>query len=111
MSSAGEKFRGAKARAAVGIPSIDTLARFCRHAEECEIESLLTAFGFHRPDPLVLASALGMLTSRIKFMVAIRSGVMSPTLFVQQVNSISTITDGRICLKIVAGHTPVEQGS
>ncbi len=111
MSSAGEKFRGAKARAAVGIPSIDTLARFCRHAEECEIESLLTAFGFHRPDPFVLASALGVLTSRIKFMVAIRSGVMSPTLFVQQVNSISTITGGRICLNIVAGHTPEEQRS
>ncbi len=109
MSSAGEKFRGAKARAAVGVPSLDTLVRFCRHAEQCEIESLLTAFGFHRPDPLVLASALGVLTSRIKFMVAVRSGVMSPTLFVQQVNSVSTITEGRICLNVVAGHTPEEQ--
>src|SRR5262249_14601226 len=75
-SWAGEKFRGAKARAAVGIPSLDTLARFCKHAEDCEIESLLTAFGFHRPDPLVLAGALGVLTSRIKFMVAVRSGIM-----------------------------------
>src|ERR1044071_6675627 len=109
MSSAGEKLRGAKARAAVGIPSLETLLRFCKHAEDCEIESLLTAFGFHRPDPLVLASALGVLTSRIKFMVAVRSGIMSPTLFVQQINSIATVTGGRICINIVAGHTPEEQ--
>jgi alkanesulfonate monooxygenase len=109
MSSAGEKLRGAKARSAVGIPSLETLARFCRHAEECEIDSLLTAFGFHRPDPIVLAAALGVLTTRIKFMVAVRSGVMSPTLFVQQVNSVATRTGGRNCLNVVAGHTPEEQ--
>src|ERR1043166_2445098 len=96
MSSAGEKLRGAKARAAVGIPSLETLLRFCKHAEDCEIESLLTAFGFHRPDPLVLASALGVLTSRIQ-------------LIVQQINSIATVTGGRICINIVAGHTPEEQ--
>lgn len=110
MSSAGEKFRGAKARAAVGIPELDTLVRFAKHAEECEIESLLTAFGFHRPDPLVLAAAIGAVTSRIKFMVAVRSGIMSPTLFVQQINSIAAVTNGRICINVVAGHTPEEQG-
>ncbi|HEY0144310.1 MAG TPA: LLM class flavin-dependent oxidoreductase [Thermoanaerobaculia bacterium] len=111
MSSAGEKLRGAKARAAVGVPSLETLVRFCKHAEECEIESVLTAFGFHRPDPLVLAAAIGAQTSRIKFMVAVRSGVTSPTLFVQQVNSIAQVTNGRICLNVVAGHTPEEQRS
>ncbi|MBV9496291.1 MAG: LLM class flavin-dependent oxidoreductase [Acidobacteria bacterium] len=111
MSSAGEKYRGAQARAAVGVPSLDTLVRFCRHAEECEIESLLTAFGFHRPDPIVLASVLGTLTTKIKFMVAVRSGIFSPTVFVQQVNSVAAMTNGRICLNVVAGHTPEEQRS
>ena len=109
MSSAGEKFRGAKARAAVSVPTLDTLARFCKHAEDCEIDSVLTAFGFHRPDPLILAAALGVVTSRIKFMVAVRSGIMSPTLFAQQVNSISALTNGRININVVAGHTPEEQ--
>ncbi|HEV7922939.1 MAG TPA: LLM class flavin-dependent oxidoreductase [Thermoanaerobaculia bacterium] len=109
MSSAGEKYRGAQARAAVGVPALDTLVRFCRHAEECEIDSLLTAFGFHRPDPIVLAGVLGALTTKIKFMVAVRSGIFSPTVFVQQVNSVATMTNGRICLNVVAGHTPEEQ--
>jgi alkanesulfonate monooxygenase len=109
MSSAGEKYRGAQARAAVGVPSLETLVRFCQHAEACQIESLLTAFGFHRPDPIALAAALGVLTSQIKFMVAVRSGIFSPTAFVQQVNTVATLTGGRICLNIVAGHTPEEQ--
>jgi alkanesulfonate monooxygenase len=109
MSSAGEKYRGAQARSAVGVPELETLVRFCRHAEECEIESVLTAFGFHRPDPIVLAAAVGVLTTKIKFMVAVRSGVFSPAAFVQQVNTVSTLIDGRICINVVAGHTPEEQ--
>jgi alkanesulfonate monooxygenase len=110
MSSAGETLKGSKARAAVsGIPNLDAHVRFCRQAEECGIDSLLTAFGFHRADPIVLAAALGMMTTRIKFMVAVRSGVCSPTLFVQQVNSVAALTGGRICLNVVAGHTPEEQ--
>lgn len=110
MSSAGENLKGSKARGAVtGIPNFDAHVRFCRQAEACGIESLLTAFGFHRADPIVLAAALGLMTTRIKFMVAVRSGVCSPTLFVQQVNSVAAVTGGRICLNVVAGHTPEEQ--
>jgi alkanesulfonate monooxygenase len=111
MSSAGEKYRGANARAAQsGIPNVEAHIEFCRRAEECQMDSLLTAFGFHRPDPIALAAALGMLTTKIKFMVAVRSGIFSPTVFVQQVNTVAALTNGRICLNIVAGHTPQEQG-
>jgi alkanesulfonate monooxygenase len=109
MSSAGDKLRRARARNALsGAPDLDALVRFCRHAEECGFESLLTAFSFARPDPLTLASALGMLTTRIKFMVAVRSGTISPTLFVQQVNTVAALTGGRVCVNVVAGHTPDE---
>jgi alkanesulfonate monooxygenase len=110
MSSAGEIWRGAKARAAQsGIPDLNAHLEFCRTAEDCQIESLLTAVGFHRPDPIALAAALGVLTSKIKFMVACRSGLLSPTTFVQQVNTVSVLTQGRICLNVVGGHTPEEQ--
>jgi alkanesulfonate monooxygenase len=111
LSSAGEKHRGAKSRASQsGLLNLAAHVEFCRRAAECDIDSLLTAFGFHRPDPMVLAAALGVLTQRIKFMVAVRSGVCSPTTFVQQVNTVSALTQGRICLNVVAGHTPDEQG-
>jgi len=110
MSSAGARWRGAEPRAAQnGIPNFADYLEFCREAEACGIDSLLTAYGFHRPDPIVMASALGMMTKRIKFMVAVRSGLISPAAFVQQVNSVSALTNGRICINVVGGHTPKEQ--
>ena len=80
MSSVGEKWRGAKSRAAQsGVPDLEAHVDFCRRSEACGIDSVLTAFGFHRADPIVLASALGVLTTKIKFMIAVRSGNCSPT--------------------------------
>jgi alkanesulfonate monooxygenase len=110
MSSVGEKWRGAKSRAAQsGVPDLEAHVDFCRRSEACDIDSVLTAFGFHRADPIVLASALGVLTTKIKFMIAVRSGICSPTVFVQQVNTLAALTSGRVCLNVVGGHTPDEQ--
>jgi alkanesulfonate monooxygenase len=66
------------------------------------------AFGFTRPDPFTWSAALGSRTERINFLTAIRSGVCSPTLFVQQVNTLSVVTDGRVYINIVAGRAPGE---
>jgi len=110
LSSAGDKLRGARARAAQsGVPDLDAHAAFCQVAEACGIESLLMAFGFHRPDPIVLTAALASRTERIKFLIACRSGVCSPTMFVQQINTLSVLTGGRVAINIVAGHSPHEQ--
>lgn len=109
LSSAGASYRGAQSRAALsGMPDLEAHVEFCRQAEASGIESLLVAFGFHRADPIALASALGMRTETIKFMVACRSGIVSPVYFVQQVNSVAALTGGRICVNIVAGHSPHE---
>lgn len=91
-----------------GLLSLDAQIDFCLRAEESGIDSLLMAFGFTRPDPMTLSAALGMKTRKIKFMVACRPGVLSPTLFVQQVNTVSSLTNGRVCINIVTGHTPHE---
>ena len=110
LSSAGDKLRRSRARVALsGIPDVEALVRFCQHADACGFESLLTAFSFARPDPLILAAAVGQMTKRIKFMCAVRSGLHAPALFVQQVNTVAALTGGRICLNVVAGQTPEEQ--
>jgi alkanesulfonate monooxygenase len=110
LSAAADPGRGAQPRAAQsGGFDLDRLAEFCRQAERCGIDSLLTAFGFHRPDPVVLATALAGRTQRVRFLVAVRSGVTSPTAFVQQVNTVASVAGGRIALNVVAGHTPEEQ--
>lgn len=67
-------------------------------------------FGHYVPDPMLLATALALKTDRIKFMIAYRPGFLSPTLFVQQVNTLSALANGRVNLNIVVGHSQQEQG-
>jgi alkanesulfonate monooxygenase len=95
--------------AAVGLPDLEAQIDFARAAERSGIDSLLVDFGWSKPDPVLLATAIGLATSSIRFIIAHRSGLMSPTAFVQQVNTLSALIDGRFSLNIVAGHSPEEQ--
>jgi len=92
-----------------GLPDLPAQVNFCRRAEESGIDSLLVDINFAKPEPMMLATALGIKTRAVTFMVAIRSGVISPTLFAQQVNTLSALTNGRVSLNVVAGHSPDEQ--
>ena len=79
LTQAGDTWRKARTYDALsGVPDFDAHVEFCRCAERNGIESLLLAFSFNRPDPLVLATALGMATESIILMVACRSGVFAP---------------------------------
>lgn len=95
--------------ARTGLPDLARQIDFCKQAERAGITGLLTAFGSHMPDPILLASAAGLATERIEFIIAFRSGLISPTYFVQQLNTLSNLIDGRFSLNIVAGHSPREQ--
>lgn len=103
-------FPSAAAPEKMALPDIEARVEFCRLAERSGIDSTLTMFGYNAPDPMLLAAALALRTERLTFMVAYRPGLVSPTLFVQQVNTFSALTQGRISLNIVAGHSQKEQG-
>jgi hypothetical protein len=115
LSQGGEKPNASRAlnqsSPETGLPDLESQIEFCRAAEGCGIDSLLVAFGYYMPDPIMLSAALGLATERIKFMIAYRSGVASPVLFVQQLNTLSALIRGRFSLNIVAGHSPDEQRS
>src|SRR5260370_29051044 len=96
-------------RVETGLPDLDTQVSFCKCAEDLGIDSLLIDFGASKPDPILLAAALGMATSRIRFIVAYRSGLIAPTSFVQQLNTLSALIQGRFSLNIVAGYSTAEQ--
>lgn len=109
LSAVGDPQRRARAMTAMrGVPDFQAHLEFCRRAEVCGIESLLMAFGFTRPDPMAWSVALGGRTRSIKFLVAVRSGVSSPSYFVEQVNTLSSLVGGRVCINIVAGRAPDE---
>jgi alkanesulfonate monooxygenase len=109
LSQAGNPFRRATQTAEMcGIPLFGAQLKLCQCADDYGIDSVLMAIGFARPDPIVLAAALGRKTQRVKFMVACRPGLISPTCFVQQVNTLSLLLEGRVHVNIVGGHTPRE---
>jgi len=88
---------------------LDGLIDFARYAEKSGIESLLMGISYHMPDPMPLIGALSSQTEKVKFILAYRPGLLSPTLFSQMVNTISWINNKRIALNIVAGISPAEQ--
>jgi alkanesulfonate monooxygenase len=90
-------------------PEMVGWTHFAQHAEEAGIDSLLISFSRYEPDPFLVSCALGQTTSKLKFIAAYRSGLMQPTTFVQQVNTLSTLMQGRISLNIVAGSSSAEQ--
>ena len=90
-------------------PDIPGWTHFGKYAEEAGIESLLVSFSKYEPDPILVSAALGQTTTKLKFIAAYRSGLMKPTSFVQQINTVSAFMPGRLALNIVAGSSIEEQ--
>lgn len=89
-------------------PNIEEQLDFCRRADALGIDSMLLPIGYQRPDPVTLAGVFGAATENLRFMVAARSGVVSPTYFVQQINTVSAVTNGRVSVNVVLGHSSAE---
>jgi alkanesulfonate monooxygenase len=113
LPQGGERVGASRAHQAsiaeVGLPDLDAQVQFARAAEQSGIDSLLVDFGWSKPDPILLAAAVGLSTTTIRFIIAHRSGLTCPTAFVQQINTLSALINGRFSLNIVAGHSPDEQ--
>lgn len=111
MKTAQETSRVAttKASSPAALPDMHGWARFARCAEDAGIESVLLSFSRYEPDTILVACAVGQVTTKLKFIVAYRLGLMQPATFVQQINTLSGLIDGRVSLNIVAGSSTVEQ--
>jgi alkanesulfonate monooxygenase len=90
-------------------PDMRGWTHFARAAEEAGIESLLISFSRYEPDPITVATALGLATKELGFIIATRSGLMQPTTFVQQINTLSALIPGRVAVNVVAGSSKEEQ--
>lgn len=91
------------------VLDLDGALDFAREADALGAESLLMAQSYTLPDPVPLLGAMARETHRVKFILAYRPGLLSPTLFTQLVNTLSWMSEGRIALNLVAGISPVEQ--
>ncbi|MBD2446171.1 FMNH2-dependent alkanesulfonate monooxygenase [Nostoc sp. FACHB-152] len=59
-------------------------------------------------DAWVVASTLVSLTQRMRFLVAIRPGLMSPTLAARMAATFDRLSGGRLLINVVTGGDPVE---
>jgi alkanesulfonate monooxygenase len=111
MKTAQETSRVAttKASSPAALPDMEGWTRFARCAEDAGIESVLLSFSRYEPDTIMIACAIGQFATKLKFIVAYRLGLMQPATFVQQINTLSGLIDGRVSLNIVAGSSTVEQ--
>jgi alkanesulfonate monooxygenase len=92
-----------------GRPDMQGWTHFARYAENAGIDSVLISFSRFEPDPILVGCALGQATKKLKFITAYRSGLMQPANFVQQINTLSSLIQGRVAVNIVAGSAKVEQ--
>ncbi len=78
--------------------------------EELGYEGVLIPTGKSCEDPWIVASTLVPVTQKLKFLVALRPGLMSPTVAARMTATLDRFSKGRLLLNVVAGGDPVELG-
>ena len=90
-------------------PTLHYLTQVAQAAEQLGFEAVLTPTGTWCSDAWVTTAALIPETSKLKFLVAFRPGLITPTLAAQQAAAFHALSGGRLLLNIVTGGDPVEQ--
>lgn len=102
-----------KALAAVAsgfrAPTVEYLGGIARAAEQLGFEAVLTPTGTWCEDAWITTAALSAVTTRLKFLVAFRPGLISPTLAAHQAATFQRVSEGRLLLNVVTGGDSVEQ--
>lgn len=102
-----------KTLAAVGAgfrpPTVEYLGGIARAAEQLGFEAVLTPTGTWCEDAWITTAALSSVTTRLKFLVAFRPGLISPTLAAHQAATFQRVSGGRLLLNVVTGGDSVEQ--
>ncbi|MDO5682300.1 MAG: LLM class flavin-dependent oxidoreductase [Propionibacteriaceae bacterium] len=89
--------------------SLTYLRQISTAAEQLGFEGLLIPTGAWCEDAWITAAMLSSITERIKFLVALRPGLMSPTLAAQMAATFQWQSGGRLLLNVVTGGEDHEQ--
>jgi alkanesulfonate monooxygenase len=104
----GGRLEGASATA--GRPaSLDYLGQIARAADDLGYEAVLTPTGAHCSDAWITTAALLSQTRRLKFLVALRPGLIEPALAAQMAATFQQLSGGRLLLNVVTGSSSAEQ--
>jgi alkanesulfonate monooxygenase len=89
--------------------SVPYLGQVARSAEQLGFEAALTPTGAWCEDAWLSTAMLTPLTERLKFLVAFRPGMTSPTLAAQMATTFQNLSRGRLLLNVVTGGESQEQ--
>ncbi|RZT41936.1 FMNH2-dependent alkanesulfonate monooxygenase [Cupriavidus agavae] len=86
----------------------DYLKQIAVAADTLGYEGVLIPTGRSCEDPWVAASALAAVTRNLKFLVAVRPGLMTPTLAARMAATFDRISGGRLLVNLVTGGDTAE---
>lgn len=89
-------------------PSHSYLAQVARACDDLGFEAVLTPCGTGCEDAWIATASLIPLTKRLKFLVAFRPGLLSPTTAAQMASTYQRMSGGRLLVNIVIGAEPAE---
>ena len=89
-------------------PTLDYLTQVAQAADALGYDAVLTPTGTWCEDAWVVTAALAAVTERLKFLVAFRPGLLSPTLAAQTAATFQRISRGRLLLNVVTGGDELE---
>lgn len=84
------------------------LRQIAQAADELGYFGVLLPTGRSCEDSWVVASALAPLTQRLRFLVAVRPGLQSPSVAARMTATLDRISEGRLLVNVVTGGDPVE---
>jgi alkanesulfonate monooxygenase len=90
---------------AVTLPYLRQVAQA---ADDLGYFGVLLPTGRSCEDSWVIASALAPLTERLRYLVAVRPGLQSPTVAARMTATLDRVSDGRLLINVVTGGDPVE---
>jgi len=89
--------------------SVPYLGQIARSAEQLGFEAALTPTGAWCEDAWITTAMLASASERLKFLVAFRPGLTSPTLSAQMAATFQNLSGGRLLLNVVTGGESTEQ--
>ncbi|MDW5597179.1 LLM class flavin-dependent oxidoreductase [Conexibacter stalactiti] len=90
-------------------PSVGYIGQIARSAEQLGFDAALTPTSSWCEDAWVLSAALTQVTERLRYLVAFRPGLVSPTLAAQMAATYQRVSGNRLLLNVVTGGDDVEQ--
>jgi len=83
--------------------NLDYLKQIATAADTLGYEGVLIPTGRSCEDPWVVASTLAAVTRRLRFLVAVRPGLMAPTLAARMAATFDRLSGGRLLVNLVTG--------